>query len=258
MARPDEFSTLLGPGRFRPRQHPGRRRRAKPVARSNQRRIAVGGEGDGVPEPAGPGPARTGELFALLDQRIDPQWVRGARVGDANQHLPVAQLQPGSEHAPAGIRGVKVAVTKRGVPAAEQHRAVAHPGGEVAGEIQRDRQRSRAGSGASRDVEALLDSQRAVRVPLRERAARVADAVRVGTRHGRDDRLGGARVSEGGEPHAEPGRARGNRNSTAREAGAQVLCRVDDPEAGDPVGGFAPPRATETGPRAASGRLVRP
>ena len=72
---------------------------------------------------------------------------------------------------PTGVGGVEVAVAKRGARPGEQDRAVAQPRGEVAGETQRERQRPRGGGRSGRDVEALLDSKRAVRVPLGERSA---------------------------------------------------------------------------------------
>src|SRR5262249_59813606 len=73
VAGADEFWSLLGPGRAREGEHPGRPRVAGVVARTDQRRAAVGRERNAVAESAESDRARAGEFRALLDEGIDPQ-----------------------------------------------------------------------------------------------------------------------------------------------------------------------------------------
>ena len=121
------------------------------------------------------------ELGALLDQRVDHERVRRAAVRDADLERLAATLERGRQRAPARVD--------------RRQRAVAQP--RPAGPREEDRARrvrcARASparrsasvtgpavpAGRLREREALLDPERAGRVPLRQPVALQRDAVRV-------------------------------------------------------------------------------
>jgi hypothetical protein len=129
----------------------------------------------------------------------------------------------------------QAAVAERGALAREQHRGAPQPRGEVAGESQGKGQRPGGGTRASCDVEALLDSERAVRIPLCQRSVRVADTVGARAWHSGPNWPKRAPMAVGGECHAKLRGARGNHDAAAREASVKMLFRGGSPQALDAI-----------------------
>ena len=108
-----ELRALLGPFFARAGEDPRRADAAVVVVAADQRGVAVGGQRHAVGEVAFFAPAAR-ELFALLDERVDPQRVaRTARV-DAQHDPPGVERKPAVQYAPPRVGRRQAAVAERG------------------------------------------------------------------------------------------------------------------------------------------------
>ena len=175
-----ELRALLGPGRARAREHPRRPNRAVVVRAADQGRVAVGGQRHAVAELAGPGLTAPGELWGLLDQRVDAQRVASTPVPHAHQQPTAVQRERRSQPPTArvGRRQAAVAQRHRTGPSQKPHLRAHLPPMHRARKSERQAQRPVRTRRLAGERESLLDSQWARRIPLPQHATVIHNAIR--------------------------------------------------------------------------------
>ena len=148
--------------------------------------VPVAGQRHTVTEDAFSALFAAGELFPLLDQRIDPQReTRTTRI-DAQQHVLIAELEPAMQSVPTSVGCGQARVTQGGLTRTVERDALSRlrqRRSSVAGKHHRERQRPSRMTGAStRHREALLQAEWSVRIPLAQVVTPVDDAVGASTR----------------------------------------------------------------------------
>ena len=98
-----QLRSLLGPCRADAREDPGGARKRVVFGAANEHRVAVGRERNARSELRRRRDVARGELFALLDQRVDPhREVRSMRV-DLQQQIVAAQRHPSVQRVPPRV-----------------------------------------------------------------------------------------------------------------------------------------------------------
>ena len=120
------------------------------------------------------GSVRRGQLGSL-EEGVDPDWITGCPVGDADQQPSAGQLHVGRQPAAARVGHDQAAIDER----TERHRlsVLDRRTGQRSGQSDREPQLAVAG-GAVSQREPLLETQRAIRVPLRQSRSPIHGPVR--------------------------------------------------------------------------------
>lgn len=173
--------------------------------------------------------------FRFAGEGVDVQRVGGSASVHFDQRPAATQPQARRQHTPVRIPCQQTPVAKRRSAAREQQASSCETCAHVPSESDREGDASAPACGWRVDVEALLEAQGAVDVPLGHGAARVGDAVGRCVRLSAGKRAEGSRRAIAVDSERQPRGPRRDRHPARREGGVKTLGRVGRAQTGDVI-----------------------